>query len=227
MSVNEKMIAIADAIRAKTGGTDPLTLDQMAQEIEGLSAGGYDDGYEAGTQAEYNRFWDAFQQNGNKTNYDQAFAYGHWTDETYNPKYDIVCKTGVAARQTFYNTKITSTKVPIRMIGSNMPASGTFAGCSMLKTIVLLELNGVTPYTNTFNLCSALENITIAGSIDTDFNISATAVLTDASVQSIIDHLKDLTGATAQTLTFHATVGGKLTDEQKSTISAKNWTLAY
>lgn len=33
MSVNEKMTAIADAIRERTGGTEPLTLDQMAAEI--------------------------------------------------------------------------------------------------------------------------------------------------------------------------------------------------
>lgn len=39
MSVNEKMTAIADAIRAKTGGTTALTLDQMATEISGIQTG--------------------------------------------------------------------------------------------------------------------------------------------------------------------------------------------
>lgn len=39
MSVNEKMTAIADAIRAKTGGTEPLTLDGMAKAIAGIQAG--------------------------------------------------------------------------------------------------------------------------------------------------------------------------------------------
>lgn len=33
MSVNSKMTAIADAIRAKTGGTSTLTLDQMAMDL--------------------------------------------------------------------------------------------------------------------------------------------------------------------------------------------------
>lgn len=33
MSVNEKMTAIADAIRDKTGGTDALTLDDMAENV--------------------------------------------------------------------------------------------------------------------------------------------------------------------------------------------------
>lgn len=40
MSVREKMTAIADAIRGKTGASDPLTLDQMAAEIAGIETGG-------------------------------------------------------------------------------------------------------------------------------------------------------------------------------------------
>lgn len=39
MSVNEKMTAIADAIRGKTGGTAALTLDQMATAIGGIQTG--------------------------------------------------------------------------------------------------------------------------------------------------------------------------------------------
>ena len=39
MSVNSKMTAIADAIRGKTGGTTPLTLDQMATEINNIGVG--------------------------------------------------------------------------------------------------------------------------------------------------------------------------------------------
>lgn len=39
-TVNEKMTAIADAIRAKTGGTELLGLDAMAQAIAALETGG-------------------------------------------------------------------------------------------------------------------------------------------------------------------------------------------
>ena len=38
MSVNEKMTAIADAIRSKTNGKDSLTLEQMAQRIGEIKA---------------------------------------------------------------------------------------------------------------------------------------------------------------------------------------------
>lgn len=43
MSVNTKMTAIADAIRAKTGGTAALSLDAMAEAIAGLGSGLSDD----------------------------------------------------------------------------------------------------------------------------------------------------------------------------------------
>lgn len=39
MSVNSKMTAIANAIRAKTGGTGKLTLDGMASAVAGIQIG--------------------------------------------------------------------------------------------------------------------------------------------------------------------------------------------
>lgn len=40
MALTDKLTAIADAIRGKTGGTDTLTLDQMAEAIAAIEAGG-------------------------------------------------------------------------------------------------------------------------------------------------------------------------------------------
>lgn len=40
MALIDKLTNIADAIRRKTGGTDPLTLDAMAEAIAGIEAGG-------------------------------------------------------------------------------------------------------------------------------------------------------------------------------------------
>lgn len=40
MSINKKMTAIADAIRAKTGSSDKLTLDDMATAINSITTGG-------------------------------------------------------------------------------------------------------------------------------------------------------------------------------------------
>lgn len=40
MALIDKLTAIADAVRTKTGGTELLTLDQMAAAIGGISGGG-------------------------------------------------------------------------------------------------------------------------------------------------------------------------------------------
>ena len=40
MALTEKLTAIAEAIRGKTGKTDGLTLDQMPGEIAGIQSGG-------------------------------------------------------------------------------------------------------------------------------------------------------------------------------------------
>ena len=40
MALTDKLTAIGDAIRTKTGGTDLLTLDQMATEITNIQSGG-------------------------------------------------------------------------------------------------------------------------------------------------------------------------------------------
>ena len=40
MALTDKLVAIANAIRGKTGKEDPLTLVQMVTEIEGIEVGG-------------------------------------------------------------------------------------------------------------------------------------------------------------------------------------------
>lgn len=60
--------------------------------------------YEAGKQAEHDRFWDAFQENGNKVDYSNTFRYYTWTDENFRPKYDIRPTT---ATSIFQGNKIT------------------------------------------------------------------------------------------------------------------------
>ena len=45
--------------------------------------------YEAGKDAEYNSFWDAYQQNGERADYHTGFAGKGWNEHTFKPKYDI------------------------------------------------------------------------------------------------------------------------------------------
>ncbi|MBQ7340895.1 MAG: hypothetical protein IJW41_01840 [Oscillospiraceae bacterium] len=55
----------------------------------------------------YDRFWDAYQENGNRTNYESAFQGDGWTDETFAPKYDIAPQDAMGGIRMFYKTRIT------------------------------------------------------------------------------------------------------------------------
>ena len=104
-----------------------------------------------------------------------------------------------------------------------------FATLSATLRIVTGRINpsGNTSNVNTFNGCYALEEVYfMPGTIEGSISFGHSANLSAESIQSIIDGLADLTGATAQTLTLHATVKSKLTDEQKATILSKNWNIA-
>jgi hypothetical protein len=63
----------------------------------------YDEVYEAGKKAEYDAFWDSFQQNGERTMYTAAGVFSGYAFDFGNfyPKYDI-CPIGNAS-QLFYS----------------------------------------------------------------------------------------------------------------------------
>lgn len=65
-----------------------------------------------------------------------------------------------------------------------------------------------------------------AGTIKVSVILNNSYLFTDETIQSIINGLADVTGGTAQTLTLHANVKARLTDEQIATITSKNWNLA-
>ena len=101
-------------------------------------------------------------------------------------------------------------------------------GVGLKRILGVFDLTNATSVNNAFNNCPALEEVRFkADSIFLSISFGSCSALNDESIRSVIDGLADLTGQTTQTLTFHTTVGNKLTDTQKATITAKNWTLAY
>lgn len=243
---------IKSAIEEKGVTVGDGTIDTYAEKISEISVGGsgdYEQGYEDGKQEEYDRFWNAVQDNGNRTDYTTAFYSQTWNDTTFNPKYAM---KPTEAREMFRNSHITSkekfanidfsvnknfymtfqqghiVELPIIDASNGTDFYYMCQGCYTLKSIEKLILSDkATRFEGAFSGCGYLENIIIEGVIPQKIDFGSSPLLNDASIQSIIDHLKDLTGGTVQTLTLHATVGGKLTDEQKATITAKNWTLVY
>lgn len=107
--------------------------------------------------------------------------------------------------------------------------NSAFLNCSNLKSILgALDMTNCSNCTTWFTGCSKLEDISfVPNTINVAVLFNTNPLLSDASVQSIIDGLVDLTGQSAKNILFHETVGAKLTDEQKATITAKGWNLDY
>ena len=226
MNIAEQLQTIADNVpKVYQAG-----YDDGAAAGGGGGSGDYDEGYADGKQAEYDAFWDAYQDNGNRNVYVDGFIREGWNEVTYNPKYPIV--GGTYGFQSMYsNSHIVDTKVETILRGTGT-LRATFNGCGLLKRIHSLVLEvPVTDAANCFNSCEDLEEINIScvgnGCIDADLNLSACSNLTNGSVDNILNALKDLSGQTAKTITFHKDMESKVTPNQKQAISAKNWTLVY
>lgn len=181
----------------------------------------FDEVYEAGQKSEYDRFWDGYQQNGNRTDYANAFAGQGWTTDTFKPKYDIITSTGymlfhlsnIAAdfpallqelgvelaftvplfQYTFYGTAFTRLG-EIEITGGNAPyARAVYAYSKQLVTIdkITCVENGV--FTNFFDGDTSLANLTIEGVIGRDFNAIDSPLAVD-SMKSVISRLKNYAG---------------------------------
>ena len=88
-----------------------------------------------------------------------------------------------------------------------------------------LDLSSTTTCVHVFGQCRSLKEVRFKpDTINVSIGLAQSNLLSDASIQSIIDGLA--TVETSQTLTLHADVKAKLTETQISTITSKNWTLA-
>lgn len=156
-------------------------------------ANGKTEGIEEGKQAEYDAFWDEFQNKGGAMNYQYTFAYSHFTDKNYNPKYPIKCtNTTTGGRYLFYQSQITDTKVTIYAGTTNI--NYMFADADKLKIIRLLSVYESTTYSNTFTGCSELEEITFEGTIGTAISFAPCTKLSVDSMKNIISCLKNYIG---------------------------------
>lgn len=235
MSVNEKMTAIADAIRGKTGIAGKLTLDDMAAEIDAV--------HESGKKTEYDAFWDTYQENGTRTDYSYAFAGVGWTSETYKPKYpmqptasqmmyiysnvaghiDIDTSLSTNFQQMFQSSKITSLGV---IDTRNASAFARTFQSGTLKSIekLILKDDGSQTFSNTFYGSNSLTDIVIEGTIGQNIDFGKSAKLTHDSLMSIINALQAKTSG-SWSVTLGTTNLAKLTDAEKAIATQKGWTL--
>lgn len=198
----------------------------------------FDEVYEAGKQAEYDAFWDAYQNNGNRVKYTYAFSNG-WDNESFKPKYDII---PTDALNMFFNSEMTvdlvelcerqgvvldfSKATNVSYLFGNASASrigvvdvrsasnntvGVFynAKCTTIDKIII-KSDG----SNTFHTWFAYEynliNVNFEGVIGrSGLNLQWSTKLSKASIESIIDHLDLTEGSPARSITLSLTAVNK------------------
>lgn len=214
-----------------------------------------DDACEAGKKAEYDKFWDIFQENGNKTHYGNAFAGYGWTPDIFFPKYNMTpqytssmfyqtnmeidlvqhleeCGVTLDTSKTlqfssmFYNTRFTRVGV-IDCRGSTAALTSMFAYSKYLKTIDKLIVSAVHTWNSAFLQCFALENITFEGVIGAAIDFKDCTKLSIASITSIINALSTTTRGLTITLSKVAKEAAFTADEWATLIATRtNWTIS-
>lgn len=149
----EKFKAIADKIREKTGATELIKPNDFTEKINEV--------YDAGKQAEYDRFWDDFQNKGGATGCAYLFyGTGAWNMNLYKPKYNWYA-TYTAAAMFQGATWLTDTIVNLNFTDATMTNIGQlFQGCTNLvnaRTIILPKFGVGMGYS--FYNCQKLQEV--------------------------------------------------------------------
>lgn len=156
MALINKLNAVGDAIRAKTGKTDLLTLDDMVTEIAAIETGGG-----GGDLPE-----EAFIITGNCT-YRFAFNGWNWFIENYGNKITTV---DIDTVLYMFNTAQSLTSIPFDINckdNTEIDFDAVFSNCNRLKVLPLVKANppvatstyGYSSYTNLFSSCYRLREI--------------------------------------------------------------------
>lgn len=193
----------------------------------------FDDVYEAGKKAEYDAFWDKYQQNGKRTEYFFAFGGRGWTDELFKPKYDL--NMANSATQAFTYNSVTdlvksledaNVKLDISRVTNitnmfswaettRLPEISTISSSSLIQTFysmkklvginkLVLRSDGTQTFSKTFDLCENLEHLSLEGTIGQNgFDIHWSTKLSASSLYSIISALSSDT--TGLTITLPST----------------------
>ncbi|MBQ6831513.1 MAG: hypothetical protein IJO28_02640 [Oscillospiraceae bacterium] len=207
--------------------------------------------YDAGKQAEYDRFWDSYQDNGARTDYVHAFSR-KWKDDAFRPKYTMKPLT---MDYMFVNTEITNLKdkldaqgvtldtsecksflqsfmsarikhIPTLDLRSSQTMANTFSSGCRAVTIDKLIVSETTPFVlSTFQAALYLQNITVEGTIGKSIELYWSP-LTKNSIESVINALS--TTASGLTASFSKdAVSRGFDDDGWNTLVAKrpNWTI--
>lgn len=215
-------------------------------------AGNIEKYIEQGRQAEWSDFWDEYQKNGNRSDYNFAFHGYGWTNKTFKPKYDIICSR---ANSLFAYSKIEGslkeildkqgvildisnalnlattfqaslfTELPELIHPNLLGYSNTFDGMLNLESLKLVSTLGFTSTSNTFKDCISLKNLELVGPISSPNLNVQWSPLTHDSLINILNNLVDKSADTSRSWTV--TLGpdniAKLTSDELKIAENKGW----
>lgn len=234
-------VEVCDTIREKIGTTDAIKSGELVSRVNEV--------YEAGKKVEHDAFWDAYQNNGSRTDYALAFANlnANWTDKSYNPKYPLKVTN---ASQMFQSCGVVDTKIEcdfskctnfhwtfrnsqIKHIGvvdfsSCNIIDGTFTflnNCTDIDEIICHENLALSQFSYSFKLV----NVKFSGVIAKNgLDVGHSTALSHDSLMSVINCLKDYskdTSGTSWAVTLGSANHSKLTNAEKAIATEKGWSL--
>lgn len=169
-NLTDFLTSLANKFRSKLGTTgtiNPQDFDSKVDEV-----------YEKGASDEYDRFWDACQDNGNRSDYSHGFAGRSWNNVTFRPKYGGVVKS--AAYMFINNTSLTYMDLTQPMGNASEPFDFTecetfyyWIADSNVTRVPKLDLSKVTRGAYAlFNSAKKLETVTELAFPDTPLSYS-------------------------------------------------------
>lgn len=209
MALINKLSAIGNAIREKTGKVDLLTLDQMPEEISGIETGGdtsMEDTIVSGS------FIDTYTNN-------RITEVGFYTFRRYPIRVFNSTSVKKLGGQSFYeSTILEECNIP------NVTTIGSFQACSSLKRVYFPKLIGGVG-SNSFNGCTSLtyahigKVANIGNSVFVNCNNLKTVIITKDSVSNLMN-VNSFTNSAIANGTGYIYVPDDLVESYKK---ATNW----
>lgn len=119
--------------------------------------------YDAGKKAGYDAFWDEYQRNGTRRNYQYGFGGGGWTDETFKPKYDI---TAEYANNMFTSASIADLKACLERSGVSLDFSNCVNSSAYIFQDSDIQIAGTLNFTSATSLNYTFYKATKLKSVD-------------------------------------------------------------
>ena len=199
---------VANAIRTKTGTTQPINAQNFSTEILNIQTGG-------GGENTLKNLLDATKSCRNLFSSYKGIS----VDNLIQPN-DTENVTSTLEMFAYCENLVTIPQINTSNVNQ---ASSMFYSCIRLTTVPALNMNNVKTAYNIFASCYNLKSILITN-IGFELDISSSTQFERADLLIILNNLKTVTST--KTLTMGATNLAKLTEEDKAIATNKGWTLA-